>query len=257
MSGRDLQTLLVQRRSTRAVSEAVRSELSQHVSVLAPLLRPETVFSEYIEGGRREDGHRPAKALKDLQALYERLAPAVPLNLRRELTTPLPFANVGLEMTPVDYVYVARSGTHQRKITVRRPLTWTLTYSGYAPARLQALLESKARAPEELQRFILAYLLLHFVVKHQPGLTHILDELHSPLSFTTLPEFGDLPVTQIGLAVSTERPPDDVVIESAELTGMDAFEEVVNVEEISQLRQSFPIRLRDIVAGLTAGSASS
>src|SRR5262245_25263096 len=257
MSERDIQSLLAQRRITRAISEAVRSELSHHVSVLTPLLRPEAVFSEYIEGGRRDAGHRPGQALKDLQALYEQIAPARPLNLRRELTPPFPFANVGLEMTPVDYVHVARSGQHERHITVRRPLTWTLTYAGFGPAKLQALIESKGRSPEEMQHFILAYLLLHFVIKHQPALTHIFDELHFPVTSTTVTAFGDLPVTRIGIAVNTERPADDVVIESSELTGMDAFEEVVHAEDISRLQSPFPQRLLEIVARHNAAAAST
>jgi hypothetical protein len=257
MSGRDIQSLLAQRRVTRAVSEAVRTELSQHVSVLTPLLRPEAVFSEYIEGGRRDAGHKPGLALKELQALYEQIAPAKPLNLRRELTPPFPFGNIGLEMTPVDYVHVATSGQHERRITVRRPLTWTLNYVGFAPAKLQALIDSKGRSPEEMQRFILAYLMLHFVFKHQPGLTHILDEMHFPVTSTTMPEFGELPVTRIGIDVATERPGDDVVIESAELTGMDAFEEVVNADDISRLQSPFPQRLVEIVARHTSAAASS
>jgi hypothetical protein len=256
MSGRDIQSLLAQRRVTRAISDAVRAELSQHVSVLTPLLRPEAVFSEYIEGGRRDAGHRPGLALKELQALYEQIAPAKPLNLRRELTPPFPFANATLEMTPVDYVHVTHSGGHERKITVRRPLTWTLNYAGFAPAKLQAVVDSKGRSPEEMQRFILAYLLLHFVIKHQPGLTHILDELHCRVTSTTLPEFGDLPLTRIGIDVTTDRPADDVVIESAELTGMDAFEEVVNAEDISRLRSPFPQRLLEIVARQSAAATS-
>ncbi|HZM95899.1 MAG TPA: hypothetical protein VFB92_20895 [Vicinamibacterales bacterium] len=257
MSGRDIQSLLAQRRVTRAISEAVRAELSQHVSVLTPLLRPDAVFSEYIEGGRRDAGHRPGLALKELQALYEQIAPAKPLNLRRELTPPFPFANATLEMTPVDYVHVARSGDHERKITVRRPLTWTLSYVGFAPAKLQALIDSKGRSPEEMQRFILAYLLLHFVIKHQPGLTHILDELHFRATSLTVPEFGELPVTRIGIDVTTERPEDDVVIESAELTGMDAFEEVVNADDISRLQSAFPQRLIEIVARHGSAAATS
>ena len=48
-----------------------------------------------------------------------------------------------------------------------------------------------------------------------------------------MPEFGPLPITRIGVAISTKRPSDDVILQSAELTGMDAFEEVVNVEDLS------------------------
>ena len=43
------------------------------------------------------------------------------------------------------------------------------------------------------------------------------------------------------------RPSDDVVLESAELTGMDAFEEVVNVDDISRLKDSLKERLLEIV----------
>ena len=51
-------------------------------------------------------------------------------------------------------------------------------------------------------------------------------------------------MTRLGCFVSAAR----VVIESAELTGMDAFEEVVNVEDISRLRSLFPHRLLQIVS---------
>ena len=53
------------------------------------------------------------------------------------------------------------------------------------------------------------------------------------------------------------RPADSVVIESAELTGMDAFEEVVKIADLSALRDPFRERLLetarqqapDLVAG--------
>ncbi len=48
-----------------------------------------------------------------------------------------------------------------------------------------------------------------------------------------MPQFGDLPITRIGVPISTIRPSDAVVIESAEMTGMDAFEEIVKVEDIA------------------------
>ncbi len=42
------------------------------------------------------------------------------------------------------------------------------------------------------------------------------------------------------------RPSDAVVVESAELTGMDAFEEVVNVDDIARLQDPFKERLLEI-----------
>ena len=41
--------------------------------------------------------------------------------------------------------------------------------------------------------------------------------------------------------------PDDVIIESTEVSGMDAFEEVVNVDDIAALRDPLRERLLEIV----------
>ena len=110
---------------------------------------------------------------------------------------------------------------------------------------LQEALDQKIRG-DELQRFILSYLLIHLVTKHRPGVLKILQGLHFPLSTRLVPEFGDLPMTRIEFEVSTERPSDSVVVQSAELSGMDAFEEVVKAEDISQLRDSTKERLTEI-----------
>ena len=55
-------------------------------------------------------------------------------------------------------------------------------------------------------------------------------------------------MTRIGIGISTTRPSDEVVVESAELTGMDAFEEVVNVDEIARVPDPFKTRLLEIAA---------
>ena len=47
-------------------------------------------------------------------------------------------------------------------------------------------------------------------------------------------------------AISTLRPPDGVLIESTEFSGMDAFEEVVKVDDISKLREPLKERLIEL-----------
>jgi hypothetical protein len=111
---------------------------------------------------------------------------------------------------------------------------------------LQELLDPRVRG-EQLQRFILSFLFMHQVVLNQRGLQPILDALHFSLTTITLPQFGDLPLTRISSSITTMRPADDVVLESAELTGMDAFEEVANIGDISRLQDSLKERLVEIV----------
>ena len=239
----NIQSLLVLRKLTRAIADAVRSQITEYLATMAPLFQPQRVLGDHMLGGIKESTRRADQALKEVQALYETVAPARPFNLRRELTTPFNFPAAGLEITPVDYVHVIQSGADSKRITVRRPLIWTLSYSGFAPSRQSELVAVRG---EELQRYIVSYLLLNAVITHQRGLSQIFDALRFNISTTKAPEFGELPVARIGVGISTSRPPDAVVLQSAELTGIDAFEEVVNVDDIMRLTDPLKERLIDI-----------
>jgi hypothetical protein len=247
MNGRDsTQSLLVLRKLTRAIAEAVRVQMTEYLRTLTPLLRPRAVLGEYIQGGQKESTRRADKLFKDLQALYESVAGTKPFNLPRELPSPLTFPAVGLEITPLDYVHVVQSGAETRRIKVRCPLMWILTYSDFPPQRLREVLDAKARSVEEVQRFVLSYLIMHLAATSEPGLMQVFDALRFPLSTSKSAEFGELPVTRIGVDISTTRPSDAIILESAELTGMDAFEELVNVDDISGMRDPLKERLLEI-----------
>ena len=247
MDGRDsTHSLLVLRKLTRAIADVVRVQMTEYLATLAPLLRPKMVLGDHIEDGTKESTRRSDKAFKELQTLYESLAATKPFNLPRDLTLPLRLVGSGLEITPVDTALPIRSGSDTRTIMVRSPLTWTLTYSGYPPTRLPELLKAKLQTGDELGQFVVSYLLMHVVISHSPGLVSVFDALHFPITTTTVPEFGPLPITRVGVAISTTRPSDDVILQSAELTGVDAFEEVVNVQDLSNLRDPLKQRLFDI-----------
>jgi hypothetical protein len=246
MSGLDsVKSLLVLRKLTRAIADTARTQLMEYLTTVTPLLQPQGILGDYIQGAQKETSLKADQAFKDLKAIYETAAPAKPLNLRRDLSPPFSFSNLSLEITPVDYVHTAQTESGPRKITVRSPLTWTLTYGGFAPNRLQEVLDQKVRG-DELQKFILSYILISIVLKYRPGITQMLDGLHFPVTTTTAADFGELPLTRIGIGIPTLRPSDNVVVESAELTGMDAFEEVVSVDDIGRLPDPFKERLLEL-----------
>src|SRR5215510_6567441 len=219
MNGRgSIQSLLVLRKLTRAITDVVRVQMTEYLKILTPLMRPQTLLGEYIHGGLKEPTRKADKAFKELQSLYETVAASRPFHLPRELNPPLDFPRVGLEITPLDYIHVVQSGSDSRRIKVRCPLTWVLTYSDFPPNRLQELLETKGRDANEVQRFVLSYLVLHLLTTNEPGLMQVFDALHFPITTARLPQFGELPVTRIGIPITTLRPSDEVVIESAELT---------------------------------------
>jgi len=247
MGGRDsVQSLLALRKLTRAITDVVRVQMTEYLKTLTPLLRPKAVLGDYVQGGLKEPSRKADKAFADLQALYGAVAITKPFNLPRELNPPLSFPSAGLEITPLDYVHAVQSGAETRRIKVRCPLTWVLTYTDFPPTRLQELIDAKARSVEELQRFVLNYLVMHLAATSDPALMHVFEALHFPITTSRSPQFGELPITHIGIGISTTRPSDAVIIESAELTGMDAFEEVVQVEDIAKLSDPLKERLLEI-----------
>lgn len=238
MNGRDsIQSLRVLRKLTRAITEVVRGQMADHLATLTPLLRPSAVLGEYVQGGPKEASRKADKAFRELESLYQTVCTAKPFNLPREMPSPpLSILSTGIEITALDYPHVIKTDSGPRTIMMRAPLTWTLTYTGFGPARLQELLNTKMRSNEEVMKFVMSSLALHVVLTNQPGLLRMFDSLHLPITTVKVAEFGDLPVMRIGAAVVTRRPADPVLVENTELTGMDAFEEVVEVEEVARLR---------------------
>jgi hypothetical protein len=244
----EIQTLLTLRKVTRALAEHLRGQMTEYLATLTPLLRPKAVLGDYVQGGAAEGAKRADKAFKELQSLWESVVAAKPFSgLPRELNPPLDVNALTLEITPVDYTHAAANGGDTKALSVRSPLKWVLTYTGYAPARLAELLASRSRNTEELQRAVLHYLTLQVVMSNQSGVGRMLDALHFPISHERLDAFGVLPVIVISAGVATRRPADSVIFQSAELTGMDAFEEVVVVDDIRKLTDPGRERMLEIV----------
>jgi len=243
----NIQNLLALRKLTRAISDVLRSQMVEHLATLTPLLRAKVVLGDYVQGGAKEPARRADKAFKELQALYETVATGKPFSLPRELKPPIDVPSGSLEVTPLEYPHILQANGGSRTITVRCPLTWVLTYSGFAPARLRELVAGKGRSADELQQFVLNYLAIHVVTTNSPGLVQILQSLHFPVTSGRVAEFGELPVTRISASISTSRVSDDLILESAELSGMDAFEEVVNLKDIVDMRHPHRDRLLEIL----------
>jgi hypothetical protein len=236
------------RRLTRAAADLLTEQVTAYLSTLSPLFRPRRVLGEHVRGAEKEPMKGADRAFREMQALYDTAARAQPFTLTRELKSPLEVSSVTLDIHPVEYPYEVKSGGDTRTVVVRSPFAWVLSYSGYDPAALGDLLARRTGANEALYEWLLHQLVLHAVVSNQPGLIDILHRLHFPVSFVTDPSSGSLPITRIGSPLSTIRPSDAVIMQSVELSGMDAFEEVINVDDISRIDDPLKNRLVEIAA---------
>ncbi|SCX77994.1 hypothetical protein [Nitrosospira sp. Nsp13] len=237
------QKLLTLRKLTRTTGEIIDGQMKAYVATLTPLFRQRAVFGEYIQASGKETVKGAEQAFKELQSLYESIATVAPFHLSRELNSPLMQMTSSLELTPWEYIHTAAKDGESRTITVTCPFKSIITYTGYSPRRLRELLTNRNRNDGELQQFVLHYLAMHVVVSKQPGLAQILNTLHFPLASSQLPDFGALPITYITSSISTSLPPDGLVIESTELSGKNAFEELINVGDIENLGDPFKHRL--------------
>ena len=253
--------LLALRKLTRAAGDLLRGQLKQHLETLAPLLRPRNILGEYVHPATKETIKGAEAAFKELQGLYETVAVSKPFQLPKELKPPISVLSTALELSAMEYAHLAKTERESKRVTINSPLHWVLSYAGFGPRRLRELLAERNRTGDELQQFVLHYLMLHIVLAKQTGVAQLLEALHFPLSSGRLADFGELPVLSIRAGLATVRPPDDVIIESTEISGMDAFEEVVNPEDIIALRDPLQVRLLELAkthgVELLAGLAAS
>ncbi len=242
-------TLLQRRRLTRLIAQALAERLRSHIATLAPLFRQRLVLGEHVQGrGAVEQVRSSDQAFTELQTQYERVASRPPYVITPELKSPLMQLTTTLELCPWEYEHVLASGKDRKTITVSSPLKFVLAYSGYSPRRLKDLVDDQGRSVADLQIYLLHYLTMHLMLERQPGLAALFDTLHFPISKGRIDGLGELPVTFIGPKIATVLPPDELILESTEMSGVNVFEEIVKVEDIDALRDP----LKETLAGIVA-----
>jgi len=242
----DIQKFLKLRKLTRSIADLLRGQLSDYIATLTPMIRPRSVLGEYMQGGAKESVRGADKAFLQLQRLYTSVVNAKPYNLLTELTAPIQLESASVEIIPLEYSHVVSSGGVSKTIAVTSPLRWVVTYAGFSMAKLHELLANRNRMNEETHKFVLHYAALHVVLNSYPGLSRLMEALRFPVSSERFPQFGELPITCISSSVSTLRPSDELIIESTEISGRDAFEEVVNLDDLRNLSDPLKSQLLEL-----------
>ena len=244
-----MERLLTLRRLTRALESSVHAYVRGHVAALGPLLRPRPVLGDFVQSpGKETPARSPDRLWKEIEALYEAIAPRAPFNVARDLRPPVDVPGITLELAPLEYVHEIKRANEVRRITVTKPFEWIVSYSAAGPGALRDLLADKNRDAAELQRLILVTLVLHVVLKQQAAVGAIFADLRIPLETRRRPEFGELPMTVLVSAVPTVRPDDEVVIQSTEMTGTSTFQEVVDLDGLGRLADPFRARVAEVLA---------
>jgi len=245
----DISRWLVLRKITRAVGEVLAQELKTHLATLAPLLQPRHVLGQHLRGNEKQSVKGDAEAFEELRRLYQTVAGKSVWSLPKQIETPVDILSTPLELTPAEYVYELNVGAQPKIVLVTSPLQWVLGFSGFSFRRLRELASAPrtTTGKDEVQQCVLHFLVLHVTLSRRPGITRLFEALRFPLATSERAEFEGLPINCLAGPISTLRPPDDVIIQSTELSGMDVFEEVVNLDALAQLRDPLRDRLVELV----------
>ncbi|MDZ3991654.1 hypothetical protein [Pseudomonas sp. Teo4] len=244
----DVEALIKLRGQTRAIADALKAQASDYLATVAPLIRPQTLFGEYLQGAQRSSGRETQHHFQSLIELYERIGSATPFQLVSELEVPLNLISTTPELFPLEYDKVlAPSG---QTVRITSPVRWVVGFNAFDLAHFRNVVKDPNRSSAELYRFVVHYLVLFYCLSKAPGLGRLFDGLRFALSFERLKGFGDLPFCIISSPLRSELPDDSVIRSSTQIAGNASFEELVSRDNIMEMNDDIRQRLLLTIEGL-------
>jgi hypothetical protein len=242
-----IKRLLALRRVTRAAAGSLASQCRDVLQTIHFPTRPRMVLGEYIASGSKESVRGADGVFSEFKAIYESVSAARPFGLRMPLTSPLVNLATVPEIAAWEYTHEAKSDQGNKSISVTSPLRWVLHFSPYPPRKVLELIAARDQSTAELQLAVIHYVLMQILLKHQPGLMRLFAALRMPIEIGRYPGCGELPVPIISSEVRTLLPPDPVLVESTEISGQDAFEEIVDLPFLRELADPLKTSLNELL----------
>jgi len=240
--------LLFLRKVTRAVSDYLVSELKGHLSTISPLLRPRRLLGDYIESGSPEQVVDADKNFATLNEIYSKAA-GKPFDLPRPLRPPLKPVGLAIEVYPWEFRQEIRADGVGNTVTITSPVRYVISYaSGLSLSRLrQGVAGKEEQKKEDIREFVIRCCLMHTMLNRNPGIINLLRALRWEVNTITSPDLGGLPLTTLTAPLPSMLPPDKLILESTEMSGMPLFEEVIDVNAISQIADPLAQRVTNIM----------
>ncbi len=176
----DVEALIKLRSQTRAISDALKAQAADYLATVAPLIRPQTLFGEYLQGAQRGSGRETQGHFQSLIELYERVGSAAPFQLVSELDVPLNLISTTPELFPLEYDKVLEPSGQVIRIT--SPTRWVVGFSAFELAKFRDVVKDPNRSSAELYRFVVHYLVLFYCLSKSPGLGRLFEGLRFSLS---------------------------------------------------------------------------
>ncbi len=241
----DNQQFMALRKNTEKIAAVLDKRLKGHLNTIKPLFTPRKLLGTYIKSASMSDVPGSDKAFAELQEQYAAICEK-PFGLPKKLKPPLPPISSQLDAAPFIYsLYIADSKEKATSITAAT--RWILSYQSECPYnRLKAMVTgTETRQPDDMIQSLISYLTLGLMLKNFPSLKQLLQDLRYEVEIQQLEELGGLPVVLLKAPVECFLPPDDFILQITQLSGISAFQEIVDLDAV----ENIPDPLKDVLKG--------
>lgn len=231
----DRQQFLELRRVTDKIAGVLDKRLKGHMTVLRPLFVPRKLFGSYVKSSAMEEVPGSDKAFAELQQQYASVCDE-PFGLPKKLQPPLPPISNQLEAKPLQYALFP-GDSKDKVISITSPVRWILSYRSECPlGRLKAMISgTEARQADDMRQSLIDHLSMVVFLKHFSALTQLLEDLRYSVNTTELSDLGGLPVVVLEAPFQSFLPPDDFILQVTQLSGISAFQEIIDLEAVENL----------------------
>lgn len=93
----------------------------------------------------------------------------------------------------------------------------------------------ETRQADDMRQALITHLAVVVYLKYFPALTQLLLDLRYEVEIRELSDLGGLPVVLLSAPVSTFFPPDQFILQITQLSGIPAFQEIVDMEAVENI----------------------
>jgi hypothetical protein len=106
----------------------------------------------------------------------------------------------------------------------------------------------ETRQPEAMKQALIDHLAIIVYLKTFPALTQLLQDLRYEVEIRDMDELGGLSVVVLKAPIETFLPPDDFIIQITQLSGIPAFQEIVETEAVENIPDPLKEALRQALS---------
>jgi hypothetical protein len=240
--------LALTRKRTQAVSDFLEKQLTGYLDTLRSLLLPERLLGKLAESRSELPGLD--KGLAEIQENYKRFG-GKPFDLPKDFEVDwLREVGARLDLHHWEYSRDVTTESGKRSIQITSPTRWLLTY-GPAYTVSQAVQafgrKQDRRGLDQLRQFIVNALVMQALLARSTGLTTMLADLRYDISTQPHTGLNGLPVTMIQSRIPAFLPPDAIVAAATELSGVSAFNELIDVDAARELPDPLKQRVSELI----------